>query len=172
MKILHPLPLIFLLFKVSVLSAQYPDIKGIPSEVDFAKHLREWDGFGFNYVETAHTYDYDVYPQEYGGFSLLDENEKEGIINLVFGEDGLKISLLKMFLDPLHQDEPGGKFNHELSTKNMLEFAVRGLAKTRERDDGRGTVKAKDFLITTCTGPRSRLMISLNSCLPCLTSPD
>ena len=137
---------ILILFNFFFLTGQIPDIKGIRSEVDFSTKLRDWDGFGFNYVETAHTYNYDEYPQEYGGFSLLDENEKQEIINLVFGENGLKVSLLKMFLDPLHQNESGGEFNHELSTKNMLEFAVNGYAKTRER--------AGDLtIITTLYGP-------------------
>jgi hypothetical protein len=101
--------------------------------VDFSRPLREWDGFGFNYVETAHTYDYEVHPQDYGGFSLLDERAKQQIIDLIFGEEGLKVVLLKMFLDPLHQAEPDGPFDHDLSTRNMLDFAGRGLEKTRER---------------------------------------
>jgi len=63
-------------------------IRGVPAEVDFSHHLRIWDGFGFNYVETAHTYDYEAYPQEYGGLSLLDDGQKQEIIDLIFGGDG------------------------------------------------------------------------------------
>jgi hypothetical protein len=127
-------------------TGQIQAIQGIPSEVDFSRPLRQWDGFGFNYVETAHTYDYEAYPQDYGGFSLLDEQEKRQIIDLVFGEEGLKVALLKMFLDPLHQVEPDGPYNHELSTKNMLEFAMKGLETTRRR--------GSDLtIITTLYGP-------------------
>jgi hypothetical protein len=75
-------------------TGQIQAIQGIPSEVDFSRPLRQWDGFGFNYVETAHTYDYEAYPQDYGGFSLLDEQEKRQIIDLVFGEEGLKVALI------------------------------------------------------------------------------
>ena len=111
--------------------AQYPIIKGVNIQVKFDQKIREWDGFGFNYVETAQTPDYKVYPQEYGGFSLLDENEKSEIIDLIFGEDGLKVGLVKMFYDPFHQNEPDGVFDHETTTKYMREFVRNGLAKTR-----------------------------------------
>ena len=68
-------------------SAQYPDMKDIRCGVDFSKKIRDWDGFGFNYVETAQTMDYGADPQEYGGFSLLDDAEKAEIIDLVFGDE-------------------------------------------------------------------------------------
>ncbi len=60
------------------------------TEVDFSKILRDWDGFGVNYVEAAQTRDYQVDPQEYGGFSILTETQRQEIIDLIFGEDGLK----------------------------------------------------------------------------------
>jgi len=44
--------------------------------VDFSLKLREWDGFGVNYVELALSRtlrDYEVDPQDYGGFSALSE---------------------------------------------------------------------------------------------------
>ncbi|MFC1569242.1 hypothetical protein ACFL4L_03340 [bacterium] len=81
---------------------------GVRGNVDFSEKLRDWDGFGFNYVELAHTYDYKEFRQEYGGFSLLDEKEKQEIVKLIFGEQGLKVGLVKMFLDALHQDKSGG----------------------------------------------------------------
>src|SRR5690606_2071523 len=68
--------------------------------VDFSKHLRVWDGFGVNYVEASQTRDYQADPQEYGGFSLLEEAERQQILEMIFGPDGLKPGLLKMFLDP------------------------------------------------------------------------
>ncbi len=60
------------------------------TQVDFSIHIRQWDGFGINYVEAAQTRDYDADPQEYGGFSLLSEQQRQETIDLIFGEDGLK----------------------------------------------------------------------------------
>lgn len=126
--------------------AQYPVIQGASVKVFFNKEIRTWDGFGFNYVETAQTTDYKEFKQEYGGFSLLDEKEKSEIINMVFGEDGLKVGLVKMFYDPFHQTTPGGAYDHETTTNYMREFVRKGLAKTRERD-------ADLSIITTLYGP-------------------
>jgi hypothetical protein len=126
--------------------AQAENFEAIRSEVHFDKTIRDWDGFGFNYVETAQTIDYDVDPQEYGGFSLLDENEKQEIIGLVFGEDGLKVGLVKMFYDPWHQAEPDGLFDHESTTRNMRYFVREGLITTRARG---GDLQ----IITTLYGP-------------------
>ena len=100
--------LVILLCLTMHLNAQYPVIKGVPVTVKFNEKVRDWDGFGFNYVETAQTPDYKEYAQEYGGFSLLDEQQKNEIIEMVFGEDGLKVGLVKMFYDPFHQTQPGG----------------------------------------------------------------
>ena len=126
--------------------AQYPEIRGVDVHVKFDQKIREWDGFGFNYVETAQTPDYKEFPQEYGGFSLLDEKEKSEIIDLIFGKDGLKVGLVKMFYDPFHQSEPGGVFDHETTTEYMREFVRRGLEKTRSRGAGLQ-------IITTLYGP-------------------
>ncbi len=127
--------------------AQIPEIKGVDVRVKFDHKIREWDGFGFNYVETAQTPDYKEFPQEYGGFSLLDENEKSEIIELIFGEDGLKVGLVKMFYDPFHQTEAGGAYDHETTTKYMREFVRKGLARKHE---SRG---ADLNIITTLYGP-------------------
>ncbi len=141
----------FFMFALLYLAAvpafsQYPDYSAIPAEVNFSKHLQLWDGFGFNYVETSQTTDYEKDPQDYGGFSLLDEKEKKEVIDLVFGEDGLKPGIIKMFLDPWHQEAPGKPFDHATTTANMREFVKMGLQKTRERND--------DFtIITTLYGP-------------------
>ena len=118
----------------------------VQATVDFSCTLQDWDGFGFNYVETAQTMDYTADPQEYGGFSLLDENEKQEIVNLVFGEDGLKVGLVKMFHDPWHQATPGGAFDHKKTTGNMRYFVREGLKKTRARG---GDLQ----IITTLYGP-------------------
>ncbi len=52
------------------------------TQVDFSKHIRQWVGFGINYVESSQTRHYDPYPQEYGGFSLLTEEQRQEIIHL------------------------------------------------------------------------------------------
>ncbi|WP_167613612.1 hypothetical protein [Maribellus sediminis] len=146
--------------------AQSRNFTAIRAGVYFDQPIREWDGFGFNYVESAHFVDKniskeaerakrwwneqhpgkDFFIQEYGGFSLLDEKEKDEVIELVFGEDGLKPGVVKMFLDAHHQKEPGGPFDHETSTSYMREFVKRGLKVTRDR--------GADFqIITTLYGP-------------------
>lgn len=144
--------------------AQARDFTAVRAGVFFDQTLRDWDGFGFNYVESAHFVDINITPdqnkewmaehhpgkdffvQEYGGFSLLDENEKSEIVDLVFGQDGLKPGIVKMFLDAHHQKEPGGPFDHETSTSYMREFVKRGLKVTRNRG-------ADLEIITTLYGP-------------------
>jgi hypothetical protein len=79
--------------------------------VDFSKKIRDWDGFGVNYVEAAQTRDYGADPQEYGAFSLLSESQRQEILDMIFGEDGLKPGLIKMLLDCFHQEEPGPDYN-------------------------------------------------------------
>ena len=123
--------LFFLCTLAAHVSAQTLGFTAVRAEVDFATQLQPWDGFGFNYVETCQTRDYRQDPQEYGGFSLLPEADKEKIVDLVFGEDGLKVGLLKMFYDPFHQTKPGGAFDHETTTQHMRYFAREGLKKTR-----------------------------------------
>ncbi len=128
------------------------------TQVDFSKTIREWDGFGVNYVEVAQTRDYDADPQEYGGFSILTEAQRQEIIDLIFGKDGLKPGLIKMFLDSFHQAEPGEGYNydpnvidldaydHTTTTKWMNTFVREGLKKTHERG-------AKLEILTTLYGP-------------------
>jgi hypothetical protein len=99
--------------------AQFKDLSEIPATVDFSAKIRAWDGFGVNYVETSQTFNYDKWPQDYGGFSFIDQKAKEEIVDLIFGENGLQPDLVKMFYDPLHQTERGGEFNHERTTANM-----------------------------------------------------
>ncbi|MBM3854078.1 MAG: hypothetical protein FJ399_13145 [Verrucomicrobia bacterium] len=127
-------------------AAQALNFTAARAEVDFAKKLQPWDGFGFNYVETCQTRDYAADPQEYGGFSLLKEEERQKIVAMVFGDDGLRVGLLKMFYDPFHQTEPGGKFDHETTTKWLRYFAREGLKQTR--------AAGRDLnIITTLYGP-------------------
>jgi len=113
------------------LQGQDLDFRAVRVQVDFSKKLQSWDGFGFNYVETCQTRNYAQYPQDYGGFSILDAEKKREIIDLVFGQDGLRVGLIKMFLDPFHQTRPDGPYDHETSTRNMREFVRGGLKTTR-----------------------------------------
>jgi O-glycosyl hydrolase len=114
------------------LKAQYEDLSTVSASIDFSNQLREWDGFGVNYVQTAHTKDYTEFPQEYGGFSILSKDQKQEIIDMIFGEEGLKPGIVKIFLDPLHQEDPGGEYDHQKTTRYMLEFFDQGWKKTKE----------------------------------------
>ncbi|KPL11504.1 MAG: hypothetical protein AMS23_05980 [Bacteroides sp. SM1_62] len=138
--------LLVLLFLFAGLNAQRKEIKYIPAEIDFGVKISDWDGFGFNYVETAQTRDYSGYQQDYGGFSRLSENQKQEILDMIFGKEGLQVQIVKMFLDPYHQPEPDGAFNHERTTRNMLYFVDEGLKLTRDRGD-------ELEIITTLYGP-------------------
>lgn len=134
-------------------NAQFPvyDYSKIQGEVDFSKPVIQWDGFGFNYVEIAQTDDPVKDPQDLGGFSLLTEKQKQEIINYVFGKDGLKTGIVKMFLDPFHQPVAGGPFDHVSTNKHMLYFVEEGLKKTKS--EGRDL-----SIITTLYGPTAWAM--------------
>ncbi|MGQ9505730.1 MAG: hypothetical protein ACUVQG_13150 [Thermogutta sp.] len=110
---------------------QEMDFRAVRVDVDFSRKLQTWDGFGFNYVETCQTRDYAQDPQDYGGLSILDEASKQQIIEMIFGKDGLKVALVKMFLDPFHQDRANGPYDHHSSTQNMRWFVQQGLRTTR-----------------------------------------
>jgi len=119
----------------------------VTARVDFTATLQDWDGFGVNYVEVAQSIDPVKDPQEYGGFSLLTEDKRQEIISLIFGEDGLQPSIIKMFFDPFHQPQPGAKFDHESTTAWMRYFVKEGIKKT----DARGGDDIS--IITTLYGP-------------------
>ena len=115
---------------------------GTNATVDFARHLRDWDGFGVNYVETRHTRDYEKFPQDYGGFKYLDDAQRAQVIDLIFGADGLKPAIVKVFCDPFHEpvndnDDPHtidlSKFDHLTTTRWIRYFAREGLKTTRAR---------------------------------------
>jgi O-glycosyl hydrolase len=129
-------------------------------EVHFEKRLRPWDGFGVNYVEAAQTRDYKKDPQEYGGFSTLSEEKRREILDLIFGADGLKPGVLKMFLDPFHEGmtEAGNdnrdpnvidqsRFDHKTYTEWMRYFVREGLKRTRAWG------RAEMPIVTTLYGP-------------------
>ena len=122
------------------------------ASVRFENRLRAWDGFGVNYVEACQTRDYRKIPQDYGGFHTLSEAQRERILDLTFGPDGLKPAIVKMFLDPFQEGmtkpEGGGasSFDHETTTKWMRYFVREGLRRTRARG-------ADLQIITTMYGP-------------------
>ena len=53
-------------------------------KVDFSKKVIDWDGFGFNYVETAQTTDYCKDPQDYGGSNILPGEKHREDFEAVF----------------------------------------------------------------------------------------
>lgn len=126
--------------------AQSIDKAEVYASVDFTTRLRTWDGFGVNYVQTANTVDYQANPQDYGGFRFLTDKQKNEIVDLVFGNEGLQPSLVKMFLDPLHWREKEGVFDHRYTTENMRFFVKKGLEITQRRNE-------KISVITTLYGP-------------------
>ncbi len=127
--------------------------------VDFGTPIRDWDGFGVNYVQTAQTRDYQEWPQEYGGFSLLSGEQREEVLRLIFGENGLKPALTKLFLDVWHEgltkagnDNADPRqlnmdgYDHTTTTSWMLYFNRKGLEISREQ--GRDLT-----MMTTLYGP-------------------
>jgi O-glycosyl hydrolase len=117
--------------------------------VQFDHVLRDWDGFGVNYVELCNVRSLDEYKtkyhQDYGGFSTLSEAKRQEIEDLIFGPDGIKPGLVKMFLDPL-QEQVKGEFDHETTTKWMRYFVREGLKRTRAQG---GDLQ----ILTTMYGP-------------------
>lgn len=112
------------------------EVKALPiCTIDFSTKVLDWDGFGVNYVETAQTRNYNLWNQDYGGFSILSEKNRQLIIDLIFGDDGLKPGITKLFLDPFHQSNAGAPYDHGKTTRWMLYFNREGLKRTRERDD-------------------------------------
>ena len=106
---------------------------GVPAIVDFSSPLRDWDGFGFQYTEVFQTSNFAEFAQDLGGFSVLSEKQQQEIAHLVFGEDGLKVALVSIPLDPFHQEKSNGKYDHARTTENMRSFVRQGLALTRSR---------------------------------------
>lgn len=143
---IHSFTLVILLLASTKVIGQASQMSTIPAEIDFSNKIVEWDGFGFNYVETTQTRDYESYEQDYGGFSLLNEQQQKEITELVFGEDGLQVQIIKMFLDPFHQPSPEGPFDHEKTTAQMRLFVQNGLEITQARND-------ELEIITTLYGP-------------------
>lgn len=107
--------------------------------VFFDRPLREWDGFGVNYVEACQTRNYDLFSQDYSGFSFATEETRQRILDLIFNEDGWKPALTKLFLDPFHEgitesgndnDDPltlmMDNYDHESTTRWMRYFNREG----------------------------------------------
>lgn len=118
---------------------QAPPRPPADAAVHFGQKLRDWDGFGVNYQQAVNIKDYNENrrrPQDYGGLSTLSERQRQEILDMVFGPDGLKPGLGKMFLDPLHEgmtEADKGNFDHETTAKWMNYFFAEGLRRTRAR---------------------------------------
>lgn len=65
------------------------------AHVDFSRKLRDWDGFGICFTDKAI-----VDPLEY--FSLNDNHYQ--FLKDLFDVNGLRIGIIKMFIDPFHLD--------------------------------------------------------------------
>lgn len=123
-------------------------VRVFPDEIihiRFDRPIREWHGFGVNYVESAQTRDYSLYQQDYSGFSFASEESRQLIMEMIFGEDGLRPGLTKLFLDPFHEgkskdendnDDPMkislSGFDHETTTSWIRYFNREGLRMMKE----------------------------------------
>lgn len=122
-------------------------VEVVPDEVvhiRFDRPIRPWHGFGVNYVQSAQTRDYTLYQQDYSGFSFASEENREKVMEMIFGEDGLKPGLTKLFLDPFHEGmtregndnpdplkiRPEG-FDHQSTTYWLRYFNREGLKRMR-----------------------------------------
>ncbi len=131
------------------LNGQPVDFSRVHCEIHFDRTLQDWDGFGHNYVEVCQMVDLDEYRefrQDYGGFSILSQPVRDSVLQLIFGEQGLKVGLIKMFMDPLHEELGEGHYDHATTTKWMRYFVKKGLKITRERG---GDLQ----ILTTMYGP-------------------
>jgi len=120
----------------------------VECNVRFQSPLREWDGFGVNYVAAAQTRDYSKWPQDYGSFELLREEDRQKVIDMIFGDDGLRPCIGKMFIDSLQAgfSKPAGAnpdpavlnaeiYDHETTTKWMRYFWREGYKRIRDRGE-------------------------------------
>lgn len=105
--------------------------------VNYRNLLQEWDGFGCNYVEMSHSRD-GAY-EDYGSFSKLPGSVKSDVLDLIFGETGLGIGLVKMFLSPYLLLEPPfsgvvlGDYRFKECLPETINFAKEGLKRTEDR---------------------------------------
>lgn len=123
-------------------------VKVVPDEIihiHFDRPIRDWHGFGVNYVETAQTRDYSLYQQDFSGFSFASSASRQQVMELIFGEDGLRPGLTKLFLDPFHEgttkdgndnDDPLkidlDGFDHQTTTEWIRYFNREGLKMMKE----------------------------------------
>jgi len=158
--------LVLIIFSFPVYSQRYinsgyrVEVKADPEMfIYFDDGIRVWDGFGVNYVEACQTRDYRLFNQDYSGFSFATPETREAILDLIFGKEGLKPALTKLFLDPFHEgmskrdndnNDPFilslDKFDHSATTKWMLYFNKEGM---RRLNSWGGTLSA----ITTLYSP-------------------
>ncbi len=123
-------------------------VKVVPDEivhVRFNRPLRPWHGFGVNYVQSAQTRNYELYAQDYSGFSFASEESRRKVMELIFGAEGLRPGLTKLFLDPFHEgmtkagndnDDPMqidlSGYDHQSTTRWIRYFNREGLKMMKE----------------------------------------
>jgi len=120
----------------------HPGEKPALLKIDFGAGLRTWDGFGLNYVESAHSADPETDYEDYGGFSTLPEASRQQIMDLLYGslgasdpDKGLRVSLHKIFLDPFHQLTANGPFVGPSTSSRMSRyFLVEAAKRLRTRN--------------------------------------
>ena len=82
------------------------EVQVVPDEIidiRFDRPIRPWHGFGVNYVQSAQTRNYNLYQQDFSGFSFASQETRDQVMEMIFGEDGLRPGLTKLFLDPFHE---------------------------------------------------------------------
>lgn len=137
-------------------------VQVVPDEIvhiRFDRPVRPWHGFGVNYVEAAQTRDYGRFQQDFSGFSFASEESRKQVLEMIFGADGLRPGLTKLFLDPFHEgmskagndnDDPMKirleGYDHETTTHWMRYFNREGL---KMMQDWGGSMQA----IATLYGP-------------------
>lgn len=124
------------------------EVQVVPHQIihiRFDSPLRDWHGFGVNYVESAQTRDYSLYQQDYSGFSFAREGSRQQVMEMIFGEDGLRPGLTKIFLDPFHEGKTKAGndnedpmkinlsgFDHRTTTRWIRYFNREGLSRMKQ----------------------------------------
>lgn len=107
-------------------------------DVQFDRPLQEWEGFGCNYVEMSHSRD-GAY-EDYGSFSEMSEANKNRVLDMIFGADGLRTHVVKMFLSPhllVEPPQPGvirlDDYRFDECLPQNIYFAQEGIRRSLEQ---------------------------------------
>ncbi len=95
----------------------------IRAYVDFSKTIREWDGFGISFLNSLCIKPDPVPSLFKSENNLIDENSFKKIAELIFGLDGLKISIIKTFISLSKQKQFSFHYNENDSVnKSEISF--------------------------------------------------